>query len=212
MKICFISDTHGLHDKVGPIPDADVLIHCGDLTNMGKIPELQDVAAWFRAQPHRHKICIAGNHDFGLEAFMKDGAEFAVHEKLFAGITYLRDSSVTIDGVKFFGSPWTPAFYDWAFNQMRGAQSRERWAAIPDDTDVLITHGPPMGILDRVGPDSVGCYDLATRVFQVQPKIHAFGHIHCAYGEKKFGPTKYVNAALLNEIYKPKNAPIVVEI
>lgn len=212
MKLCCISDTHGLHRQIATLPDADVLLHAGDLSNTGKIAELEEFADWFRSQPHKHKILIAGNHDFGLEAFMKEGTEFAVHEKLFAGLAYLRDSSVVIEDVKFYGSPWTPAFYDWAFNQMRGPQSAERWAEIPDDVDVLVTHGPPMGILDRVGPDSVGCADLANRVFKIKPRVHVFGHLHCQYGEKIFNGTHFVNAALLDERYRLTNPPIVVEI
>lgn len=219
MKICFISDTHGQFQHLPELPEADVLVHAGDLTlgdpaPQSRLAELREATDWLRKQRKRFSrvIAIAGNHDWACEAFYKTKHEDILRSDFFYDIDYLRDSSIIIDGVKFYGSPWTPAFFNWAFNQMRGAQSAERWAAIPDDTDVLVTHGPPMGILDRVGPDSVGCADLRFRVEKVAPKIHAFGHIHCAYGEKKFGPTKYVNAALLNEIYKPKNAPIVVEI
>jgi len=130
------------------------------------------------------------------------------------GITYLQDSGCEIEGVKFWGSPWQPWFFDWAFNLERGEQLRRKWALIPDDTDVLITHGPPAGILDLC-PDGrrVGCGDLRLRVEQIEPMAHIFGHIHHSAGqvEPLVGRrTRFINAAICDESYLPTNPVQVI--
>lgn len=211
MILCFMSDTHGLHSQV-TIPDCDILIHAGDLSNTGKIPQIQDFANWFRAQPAKHKICIGGNHDWALEAFMKEDQEALLRNTIFRNIHYLRDSSVIIDGLKFYGAPWSPRFYDWAFNLDRGPAIKEKWDLIPNDVDVLITHGPPMGFQDLVGNSYQGCADLRIAVARIRPRIHAFGHIHCGAGEMIKNGTRFINAALCNERYEIVNKPVLVEI
>ena len=214
MKLILISDTHGKHNEVN-LPEGDVLVHAGDFCAGGrrsKIIELREFAEWFAKQPHQHKIVIAGNHDWAAEAFMKEEAEWIMRKDFFSTVHYLRDSSVTINGFKFYGSPWQPTFFDWAFNANRGPDIKEYWDKIPDDTDVLITHGPPMGILDRVWRDSVGCADLTAAVTRIKPKVHVFGHIHCGYGYKLFNGTQFYNAALCNESYQIVNKPWEVEI
>jgi hypothetical protein len=128
------------------------------------------------------------------------------------GIIYLFDSEVIIDGVKFYGSPWQPEFYDWAFNLPRGEKLAEKWAKIPGNTDILITHGPAHGMLDWTpSGQRVGCEDLFHRIMEVQPKIHVCGHIHCAYGQKNFNGVEFLNASVLNERYEYENKPIVVD-
>jgi Icc-related predicted phosphoesterase len=209
LKLVLISDTHGKHDQV-VLPEGDVLIHAGDFCmgdRRGKIKELSSFATWFAKQPHRHKIVIAGNHDWATEAFMKEEAEWILRKDFFSTAHYLRDSEVTINGVKFYGSPWQPTFYDWAFNADRGPDIKTRWDKIPQDTKVLITHGPPMGILDRVWNDIVGCADLTNAVARIKPKVHVFGHIHCGYGFKLFNGTQFYNAALCDEAYNLRNKP-----
>jgi Icc-related predicted phosphoesterase len=210
MKMTFISDTHGKHEHLTSkaynniLGSGDVLIHAGDVSMMGKSQEIKSFLDWFSNTEYTHKIFIAGNHDW---SFVKE-TEIADEYKE-KGVTYLFDSSVVIDGVKFYGSPWQPEFFDWAFNLPRGKELAEKWNMIPDDTDVLITHGPAFGMLDWVmNGQRVGCEDLFNRVMQVKPKIHVCGHIHCAYGQKNFNGVEFLNASVLGERYTHENKPI----
>ena len=124
------------------MPEGDVLIHSGDMTRIGHSNEIKDFNRWMGEQDYAHKLCIAGNHDMLFEDHP------SVARSLITNCTYLQDSSVTIDGVKFYGAPWQPEFFSWAFNVPRGPEIAAKWYQIPDDTNVLITHGPPYGILD----------------------------------------------------------------
>ncbi len=134
MKIITISDSHDLHWSL-KIRDGDVLVHAGDLTNRGIHEEVEDLNRFLGTLPHPHKIVIAGNHDFCIEDYRIDC------EEIITNCTYLQDQELIINGVKFYGSPWQPLFYDWAFNLERGPEIRGKWDLIPADTDVLITHG-----------------------------------------------------------------------
>jgi Icc-related predicted phosphoesterase len=217
MKLVCISDTHERLDRMKyPMPAGDILVHAGDLTMRGSIPTLAKAAEWFKTQPYKHKVVIAGNHDFGFQ-----NANHDVAVKLFedAGVTYLQDKEVTIDGVKFYGSPWQPWFHNWAFNLQRGKDIAIQWAKIPDDVNVLITHGPPFKIRDLVEPslyrpaEHVGCEDLLKRINQLKSlKYHIFGHIHSGYGVEKVGDVTFVNASTCTEAYDAENPPIVVEV
>ena len=194
MRFVAISDTHGYHDRV-QIPDGDVLLHSGDCTNGGRLQELEDFNRFLERLPHTHKIVIAGNHDFCLER-QPDAAT-----PLLTAATYLFDSSIEIEGVKIYGSPWQPEFFDWAFNLPRGPVLARKWAEIPADTDILMTHGPPFGILDMTTRgEAVGCADLLERLGQLSVKVHLFGHIHEAYGEVVDGATRYLNASAFDHI------------
>jgi len=202
MKIVVISDTHTKHLDV-KIPDGDVLIHCGDWCIHGSAVEALHFAHWFEAQPHKHKICIAGNHDF----VMQDDPEAV--EFVFKETHYLRDSHVSIEGKWFYGSPWTPEFCGWAFMKEESVIGYT-WDLIPEGTDVLITHGPPRGILDtNPGGGQCGSESLYHRVQVVKPKLHVFGHIHHNYGIMKVGDTIYGNASTCDERYKPTREPLV---
>lgn len=208
MRLVFISDTHSQHDLLR-LPEGDVLLHCGDFSKKGELPDVQRFLDWFGAQPHRHKVLIAGNHDFLAE---RSPALF--REMVPDNVTYLNDSGCEIEGLHIWGSPIQPWFYDWAFNRQRGADIRRHWDLIPENTDVLLTHGPPYGILDEVKRDRrpVGCRDLLHRLRDLPSvKIHAFGHIHEAYGSQEVGGTLFLNASVLDEDYRMKNAPFVVE-
>jgi Icc-related predicted phosphoesterase len=199
MRMVVISDTHGRHDGWN-VPDGDVLVHCGDLTKRGTLAQLRAAATFVRSLPHQHKIVIAGNHDFGLQR------KPAEARATMSGLTYLEDQSTEIDGVRFYGSPWQPWFYDWAFNLRRGEPLARVWAAIPDDTEVLVTHGPPYGHGDRVERppgELVGCRDLLARVRDVRPKVHCFGHIHESAGVTTAGGTLFVNASICDLDYRP---------
>ncbi|MEP1216906.1 MAG: metallophosphatase domain-containing protein [Marinobacter sp.] len=209
MRLVCISDTHSMHRQV-QVPDGDILIHSGDCLGVGTLEELEDLDAWFSEQPHRHKILIAGNHDWCLQD------EPAEAEALIRNAIYLRDSGAEIEGLKFWGSPWTPVFFDWAFNLARGPAIAERWEQIPGDTDVLITHGPPAGILDEVITDthsqSVGCDDLTRELERLRLKMHVFGHIHESHGHLNLNDCLFVNASTCDGSFKPLNPPIVVDL
>ena len=203
MKIVCISDTHTLHRQV-EVPDGDVLIHAGDLCNRGTRGEVKQFMAWLAELPHRHKIFIAGNHDWPFYKFPRFAKRWVKH-----GI-YLQDTSVTIERVKFYGSPWQPEFYDWAFNLPRGKHLARVWSCIPEDTDVLITHPPPLGILDA--GDRLGGEDLARRIQELSLKLHVFGHVHLGHGTEERENTTFVNASICDIDYRPVQAPIVVEL
>lgn len=136
-----------------------------------------------------------------------------IQEVMPDSIHYLEDSSVCIEGINFYGSPVTPFFYDWAFNCERGEKIKQYWDKIPENTDVLITHGPPFGILDKTTTgEIVGCEELAKAVNRIQPKVHIFGHIHEEYGMIAKGETTYINASLLNERYHYVNDYMEMEV
>lgn len=213
MRVVVISDTHNRHERLGELPEGDVLVHCGDATGSGHLKEVAKFLEWFAGQPHKYKVLIAGNHDW---LFQKDPL---VAQSLVMGykdsIYYLEDSSAMIEGVLFYGSPWQPWFCDWAFNLERGPELAKKWAQIPTKTEFLITHGPPKGILDACNDgEVVGCWDLLERVKIVVPAIHAFGHIHEGYGSQvrvETGRTLFVNASICDRSYKPVNLPIELE-
>jgi Icc-related predicted phosphoesterase len=168
---------------------------------------LKDFHRWMISQPHQHKVFIAGNHDWCFER------EPSAARKVLEGITYLQDEAATIMGLQFYGSPWQPRFYDWAFNLDRGVPLKKVWAKIPDTTDVLVTHGPPYGILDATNRgEKVGCEDLLERVQKVRPKLHLFGHIHEGYGVQEGGGTTFANGAICDLRYVPRNLPLVFEV
>jgi predicted phosphohydrolase len=170
------------------VPDGDVFVHAGDLCRHGDLDELETAADWIAGLPHRHKIIVAGNHDW---AFVHEPARA---RSLFATMTYLQDAELAIDGVRFWGSPWQPAFHDWAFNLPRGEPLAAVWRKIPPGIDVLITHGPPEGIGDRsLMGGRAGCADLRRRLAEVTPRLHLFGHIHQDGGLWQEGVTACVN-------------------
>lgn len=207
MRIVCISDTHGMTDNLA-IPDGDVLVHAGDFCWSGRKDELVVFNEFLAKLPHKHKVFIAGNHDIPAEMC---GSEF-VKKQIPQGL-YLQDSSVRIEGLKFYGSPWQPEFFNWAFNLPRGRELAHKWAFIPKDTDILITHGPPAGIMDMLSDGRrVGCADLRRYVGIVQPKVHIFGHIHEGYGMEEKDGILFVNASTCTGNYQPINPPIVVDI
>jgi Icc-related predicted phosphoesterase len=212
-KITFISDTHNKHKHLTSkgmgniLGSGDILVHAGDSTSMGQKHEINEFLKWFSNTDFEHKIFIAGNHDFGFEQKTDIDQEF----KDF-GITYLFDNDITIDGIKFYGSPWQPEFHNWAFNLPRGDELAAKWEKIPDDVDILITHGPAYGILDYAPIGGhVGCEELYRKIVEVKPKIHVCGHIHDSYGQKSMGGIEFLNASTLNDRYEYAHKPIVVE-
>ncbi len=200
MRIIAISDTHGLHNRIENLPEGDFLIHAGDFMNSGYDP--QDILSfnrWLGEQPFQHRIVCAGNHD----RHFQNAPEQA--RAMLTNAVYLENSGTTISGVTFWGSPYTPEFLNWAFMYRRGLGAKLYWDQIPMNLDVLITHGPPFGILDQVAPggDHLGCEELLRAVEEKKPKVHIFGHIHGGAGNLDLGATRFVNAAYLNERYQP---------
>lgn len=208
MKLVLISDTHNKHLDVD-VPEGDILIHAGDVSSRGYEHEIKSFLNWFSNQPHKYKIFIAGNHDF----FFERESDIVIKNIIPDNVIYLNDSGIEIKGINFWGSPIQPEFYNWAFNRARGEDIKKHWDLIPKDTDILITHGPPEGVLDKtIRGESVGCSDLLHAVNIINPKIHVFGHIHEDYGIIKNNETTFINASVLNERYSYTNKPIIISI
>lgn len=260
VKIGFFSDTHnshgrGLLERLLLDADLDIAVFAGDMSGRGYKHEVTNFIHWFDSLPITHKVMIAGNHDFFFDnnwqaashrgaarhhpnsATLEEIQEILPEDPNFH---YLNDSGCEIFGIKFWGSPITPWFHDWAFNRLRvvedgkklsdeymhegeiyegGNSIKPHWDLIPTDTDVLVTHGPPFGILDEVERLSSyektrhkGCEYLAYRLKEIKPLIHAFGHIHEAYGREEIDGTTYLNCSYLNLAYEPSNDPHIVEL
>lgn len=222
MEIVCISDTHGQHHKLDMAKyPADVLVHAGDWTR-GRddgLTETQDFLDWIDIQPYTHKVIIGGNHDQKAET-SPSLLEYLLLKR--PGITYLNNSEVTIDNIKFYGSPYSNRFGAWAFMDNEEALTKI-WAEIPDDTDVLITHGPAYGTNDLVNnlwsPDPhVGSKSLTKRKQELAGtlKAHISGHIHEAAGEiitqSKNGAIHNICASVLDERYRLVNKPIILEL
>jgi len=205
LKIIAISDTHGKHRSI-TIPHGDVLVHAGDITSRGTIDEVSNFNEFLDTLPHEYKIIIAGNHDFCFERNREKS------ESKLTNCIYLQDQSVIIKDVKFYGSPWQPWFYNWAFNLQRGKELKLKWSKIPLDTNVLITHGPPYGYGDMTERGKAeGCEDLLSAVKRIKPKVHIFGHIHEGSGLISNENTMFINASTCDSSYSPINPPIVYE-
>ena len=219
MKITLISDTHNKHKHVtGDLKGGNLLLHGGDMTSMGYEHEIREFAKWYDGlNGYDHKVFIAGNHDWGFQNNIEKVKEII---DFYETITYLQDNLHTVQDengteVKIWGSPWQPEFYDWAFNLPRnGEELKAKWDMIPEDVDILITHGPAWGIVDDVEGrrgQHLGCELLAERIKQIKPKIHICGHIHTGHGHYFDGHTHYFNASLLNERYLYAHTPWSIE-
>ena len=224
IKIVALSDTHSYHHKVD-VPAGDVLVFAGDLMTCGrKFHEVMSFASWFMKHPHPHKVLVAGNHD---RLFQSQKAacinEFKIRPN--GDFHYLEDSGCVIRGWNFWGSPYTPWFYNWAFDYYRG-DGVKHWNKIPSDTDILVTHGPPLGFGDQAIPyatniggimqpptEHVGCGELLNAVRLVKPAAHFFGHIHGGHGvhfdfKDQYNlniDTAFHNVSICNEDYDPVN-------
>jgi Icc-related predicted phosphoesterase len=219
MKLTLISDTHNKHNRITQdLPGGDILLHAGDISSMGYEHEILPFVFWFnKLEQYKHKAFIAGNHDWGFQNNVENVKDIV---NLYDGVKYLQDSVMLVDNgddkpIKIWGSPWQPEFYDWAFNLPRnGEELKSKWDMIPDDTDILITHGPAWGFLDDVeGRRGIhlGCELLAERIKEIKPKIHVCGHIHTGYGHYFDGHTHFFNAAVLNEQYLYGHTPWHIE-
>ena len=209
MNILCISDLHQKHNRLTLVP-CDILLISGDVCSSGDIWDFENFIQWLSRESSKFKkaILIAGNHDW---CFMK-------HRKLCTDIldkefgdkvVYLEDSEIVIDGIKFYGSPWQPEFNNWAFNAPRGERMKNIWSNIPDDVNVLITHGPPHGIGDLVHTTHVGCADMMDRILNLPDLyLHVFGHIHSGNGYYKseaIPGSIFCNASICTDNYEPTN-------
>jgi Icc-related predicted phosphoesterase len=219
MRITLISDTHNKHKQItGDLPGGDLLVHSGDISSMGYEHEIREFCKWFNGiEGYTHKVFIAGNHDWGFQDNVEKVKEIL---SFYTGITYLQDSELVIKvgderEVKIYGSPWQPWFHDWAFNlQKNGIALSGKWEGIPDDTDILLTHGPAFGILDTVDGrryDNLGCELLVERLERLNVKIHNVGHIHTGYGYVRKGDTHHFNSAVLDERYNYAQRPMTID-
>lgn len=213
MKIVCLSDTHKEYKNV-IVPEGDILIHAGDIDIYDYSSELKNFIKWVAKQPCKEKILVAGNHDKYLETYNKEVKQIFKYNN----IHYLENSGIVLNNITFWGSPITPTFNSWFFMAERGKQIQKYWNEIPKNTQILITHGPPYGILDQIllvngdKGNSVGCFDLLQKIKEIKPKYHIFGHIHNGYGIKAVDETTFINCSLMNEEYDLVNNPIVIEV
>lgn len=204
MKITLISDTHGFHNKL-QLAGGDLLIHAGDVTARGNEWEVIQFLDWFKIQKYTHKIIIAGNHDLFFERATVEYIQSITPK----GVVYLNDSGICINGFTIWGSPIQPTFFNLAFNRERGDNIDKHWQMIPENTDILITHGPAFGVLDEtVKGKKEGCKMLLEKINKIKPKLHVFGHIHEGYGMITNETITFVNASVLNFQYQCVNPPI----
>jgi len=198
LRLLHLSDTHGKHHLLQNLPVADIIIHSGDVSWAGSGKEVVDFVDWFGALNYRYKIFIAGNHDGCLDGKNAETIQRFLPENCF----YLCKSGVTIEGLKFWGVPFF-------FSDDVDRNPAEIMAQIPADTDVLITHRPPYGILDVANNIAYGCPDLLQAVLKIAPRYHLFGHIHDAYGVMRSNSTIFCNGSLLDEDYVLVNEAVV---
>lgn len=212
MKIVATSDLHGSFPE---IPECDLLIVAGDICDVFQSHEVAvqrrflryEFTIWLETVPAKEIVWIAGNHDFVAEipGFHRNVTDHIPGH-------YLLDSSVEIEGFKVYGTPWVPVLKNWAFYGDE-ATLNEKFNQIPIDTDILVSHGPPLGLLDTaLGNRSAGSAELMRRLLRIQPQLHVFGHIHEAYGEIDLGNTQFANVSHMDVDYKPVNPPKVFEL
>lgn len=226
MKVTFISDTHTAHNSLGTLPGGDILIFSGDFMNSGYNEfDIYNFMDWLKDQPYEYKVVVAGNHDRFME-FSKLQGENIISDYYDYGIRYLIDSGIDIKGLKIYGTPYQPYFCNWAFNVRDDEKLYGIYKMIPENVDILVTHCPPYGILDRShvvremfgtnGEEPLGSKALLKVLDELgdkAPRYVAFGHIHGDGGKvERLGNTTYINASVCNEAYKPINEIVTIEI
>jgi Icc-related predicted phosphoesterase len=207
------------------LPGGDLLICAGDIMNSGyNKNDILDFCHWFHSlDQYDTKVFIAGNHD---RMFENHPVEANMIVNNYGSVIYLQDDDLVLYGdgpngdmpennIRIYGSPWQPEFYSWAFNLPKnGIELAAKWEAIPDNTDILITHGPAYGTLDTVAGrmnDHLGCELLAERIKVIKPKIHVCGHIHSGYGYEFKDGTHFFNASVLDEQYEYTQKPMTFD-
>jgi Icc-related predicted phosphoesterase len=214
MRLVCMSDIHTKFSGLN-VPDGDVFIFAGDYSFPGNENELVNFGSWLRTLPHKTKIVISGNHDRAAERLGKTlTAQVLTDKGKDKSIIYLQDSFHIIDGIKFYGSPYTHEFGNWAFMRPKNRMAKI-WGNIPLDTDVLITHGPPLNKCDYsiYNNEHAGCGHLDNRIkLLTKLKVHVFGHIHHSYGCVNENGVLFANASTCTERYDPINPAVVVDI
>lgn len=213
LRIVALSDTHSLHRKVD-LPEGDVLIHCGDWTYRGEEDIYLDAFEWLKEQSakYKHIICIMGNHDFKHKYFVNLIANSGI-----SNIHYLENSDITIDGIKFYGLPNVSNLHRWNFNDDKDFTC---WARIPDDVEILISHTPPLHILDESEHYGSGALreHIDYRLLNNKLKVNVFGHCHKDAGRQvevindEGRHVLFVNASICDIEYEATNKPMVIEI
>lgn len=223
MRVLGLSDLHGYHNEIAELIELnkiieeegiDMIIVSGDISPMGNPHDVDNFLKWFHALPVKHKVFILGNHERGMEHNEDWLRERIANE--YDSLTYLHHEHVTIEGFKIFGSPYTPYYRNWAYNVNR-RELEYYWDEIDEDTDVIVTHGPPLGIGDYVprSKEHTGCLHLLNKVVQINPQIHQFGHIHEGHGVyniQNVCKTKFVNASCLDGGYNMYNTYAIYEL
>jgi Icc-related predicted phosphoesterase len=230
MKIVCISDTHNKHEELDMSSlgdDTDILIHAGDFTNFGKRYEIKKFVEWFEKQRARYRVLVAGNHELSLDDdyikahqpsalnLLKQQVQSLVKQN--ENIIYLENSGAEIDGLYVYGSPCSlKGSTTWGFQvEEKDGSAEEIWASIPTDTDLLITHSPPLGILDEYNNTLYGCPTLFKHVFnRIKPRVHVFGHIHDQHGIQMKStdtgsPITFINATSVNGKHEVTGVPII---
>lgn len=212
LKIIAISDTHNKHKEI-TIPECDILIHAGDATGMGRASEIRNFAKWFNKQPAKYKIFVPGNHELKFEKELP-ASKLWFSEECPDGILLI-NQSIEIEGIKIYGSPITPFFYNWAWNEYKEGLEKA-WKAIPDDTNLLITHGQAYGINDIVDNQPgvhLGCQHLMDRIQELKNlKIYIGGHLHSGKKYTYFNGVQFYNASICGERYTVDYAPTEITI
>ena len=201
MHLLHLSDSHNQHRSLENLPEADIIVHSGDFSFAGTRAEFLDFLNWFLGLDYQHKIFIGGNHDY----FLEGKSQKDIQKMLPKNCHYLFHSGVTIENIKFWGVPM------FVSEDIDGSYFR-KIKRIPKNTDILISHNPPFGILDLDGKINFGCVDLLEKIVEIKPKFHLFGHIHNAYGIEKSKHTTFSNASILNGNYEFQNLPNLFEV
>jgi Icc-related predicted phosphoesterase len=245
MRIVHISDTHNKHPEIH-VPECDVVCFTGDMGGRTNLHELTQFLIWFEKLPAKVKIFIAGNHDIVMD---KKWVQRKKNEGYLEGmlanqawhdarqlienynVKYLEETDYVYEGIKFFGSPYSPSFHrqNWVFNADRGQEIKTIWGRIPNDVDVLLTHSPVFGVLDEVPVEGrtdwhidghVGCQDLLDVIKKrlTNLKLHCFGHIHDNVGiviksVSKSRRVIFSNGACVTNSYTPiLTKPFIIEL
>lgn len=207
VRITSISDTHNGHDELS-LPEGDILFHAGDSTNRGTEKEIRAHGEWARKQPYKYVVEISGNHDFGFQDYPDRSKEWFYGDVRDPRVHYLQDSGITLNisgqDIKIWGTPWQPVFHNWAFNAYPDVL-KEKFALIPEDTDILIVHGPPYKLQDLTNHGHVGSRELRQRIDQLKLKLVICGHIHEDNGVVRYNKTLVANSAICNRFHDMVN-------
>lgn len=205
MRVVFMSDTHGQHRRFS-VPDGDLFVHGGDFCKRGTLEEVREFNDWLSMLPHAHKLVVAGNHDWPFERTPDEA------RRTLSAARYLQDDLVEVAGLRCWGSPWSPRFFNRAFNASRGEPLARIWRQVPAGIDLLITHTPAKGIRDKALLGHVGCEALAAELPRIRPRLHLFGHIHEAYGQEQRAGIRHANGASLDWRSRAVNVPLVLDL